>query len=454
MNTNEIDKVYIGSNEVTKLYLGSSLVWEKDAPVGRIIPVGTGTGMLTIDGSNLTYQGSPTTAQPGDTIVIASGTYTATWPNGAINIVNFNLPSGFCEIKADGDLVLDGNIQFRGTNPNKGVSLDFRDIETSFTTYYPEKIIIDEGGVGGYERIKVRGFSYSWLSGDQYFIRHKGHMFPYSSGFAIKDLEISDIEISGSGFFIPIAIGDINDNIDVGYCEDVSVHDITCNGPAEIGTHVWIGNTEGFEVYNVSGTQVQLPETSFHGRFVFAYGRGDLHNIRVSESGGAAAVIQMFSRTAGQKCRIYNISSYNSKRYSTAEFRSHASSVVSGKTFVCDGEADFLSFWTSFDTGEFTSTCLDIYANVDTDIQIRNSVAVNPKAVMAVVNDNGTIPPTIDAGSCVAVANNTTTLLDTNMVPQSGSILIGDGVYVADIPTDINGVTRPNPPSIGACEPA
>lgn len=30
MNTNELDKIYIGANEVTKLYNGSILVWEKN----------------------------------------------------------------------------------------------------------------------------------------------------------------------------------------------------------------------------------------------------------------------------------------------------------------------------------------------------------------------------------------------------------------------------------------
>lgn len=452
MNTNELDRIYIGSAEVDKLYLGSNLVWEKEVPpVGRVINVGSGTGMLTIDGSNLTYEGSPTTAQPGDTIIIAAGTYTATWPQGAINIVNFNLPSGFCTIKAAGTLNLDGNIQFRGSTPNKGVGIDFRGTTVTFTTYYPEKIIIDEAGIGGYERIKVQGISYAWQTGDQYLIRHKAHNLPFSSGVAIKDLEISDITISGSGFYLPIAIGDVNDDITVGYCEDVKVHDVTCEGPAQVGTHIWISNTEGFEVYNIWGDQVQLPEDSFHGRFVYCKGRGDIYNVQVQESGGAAAVIQMFSRAPGQVCRIYNVASYNSKRYSSAEFRSHASTVVNGQTYVCSAEGDFVSFWTTYDTGIFSSTAFDVYTDIATNVQLRNSVAVNPKGVgLSVVNDNGVTVPTTPNN--IAVADNSITLLSTLMVPGEGSVLIGGGVTVAGITADLIGTERPDPPTIGALE--
>ena len=452
VGNNSVNGMFVGASQVARMYLGADLVYDNTPPAGRTINVGSGTGMLIIDGSKLTYEGSPTTAQPGDTIIIAAGTYTATWPQGAINIVNFNLPSGFCTIKAAGTLNLDGNIQFRGSTPNKGVGIDFRGTTVTFTTYYPEKIIIDEDGIGGYERIKIQGIDYEWQTGDQYLIRHKAHNLAYTSGVAIKDLEISDIEISGSGFYLPIAVGDINDNIDVGYCEDVKIHDITCNGPAEVGTHIWVGNTEGFEVYNIWGDQVQLPETSFHGRFVYCKGRGDIYNVGITESGGAAAVVQMFSRTADQTCRMYNIYSYNSKRYSAAEFRSHFDTVVSGKTFVCKGEGSFVSFWTSYDTGIFTSTCFDIYTDITTDIQIKNSVAVNPKGGLSVANDNGANPPTIDTLSCEAVADNSTTLLSAFMVPGPGSILIGGGVAVPGITTDAIETERQDPPTIGALE--
>lgn len=452
VGNNSVNGMFVGASQVARMYLGADLVYDDTAPpVGRTINVGTGSGMLTIDGANLTYEGSPTTAQPGDTIIVAAGTYTATWPQGSINIINFDLPSGFCTIKAAGTLNLDGNIQFRGSTPNKGVGIDFRGTTVTFTTYYPEKIIIDEAGIGGYERIKVQGISYAWQTGDQYLIRHKAHNLPFSSGVAIKDLEISDITISGSGFYLPIAVGDINDDITLGYCEDVKVHDITCEGPAQVGTHIWIGNTEGFEVYNIWGDQVQLPEDSFHGRFVYCKGRGDIYNVQVQESGGAAAVIQMFSRVPGQVCRIYNVASYNSKRYSSAEFRSHASTVVNGQTYVCSAEGDFVSFWTTYDTGIFSSTAFDVYTDIATNVQLRNSVAVNPKGVgLSVVNDNGVTVPT--TSNNIAVADNSTTLLSAFMVPGPGSILIGGGVGVPGITTDAIGTERPDPPTIGALE--
>ena len=80
---------YIGIREVTRRYIGGTLVWEKDIPpMGRIIPVGSGSGDLTVDGTNLVYESNPTTIQDGDTIVIQAGTY------GNIDFLNLELDDG------------------------------------------------------------------------------------------------------------------------------------------------------------------------------------------------------------------------------------------------------------------------------------------------------------------------------------------------------------------------
>lgn len=426
-------------------------------PVGRTINVGSGTGMLVIDGSNLTYEGSPTTAQEGDTIVIAPGTYSSTaWPQGAINIVNFNLPSGFCKITAGGTLTLQANIQFRGASPNKGVDLDFRGQTVSIDEGWGDVIVIDDGAVGGYERIKIRGFNHN-IGADSHFIRHKGNTVPYNNGagtIAIKDLEISHINLDGNGF-IPIVIGGEFDSGDNGYCEDVHVHHITFTGPGTTGTRVQVQNCEGYLIHNVDGANIDVPldENTPHCRFIYAKGRGTAHSNSLTGSSGAVVAMEMFSRTAGQTCYAYNNYSYNSARYSAVEFRSHSAFVQAGVTFVCRAEGDFNSFYTTLNTGVYSCSAYDIYDNISTVYQLRNSVAVNPQQGGAgkIVNDNGTTPP-VEISNIVR-ADNTETLLSAVMVPGPGSILIGAGVNVPAIQEDYLGGVRPNPPTVGAIEP-
>lgn len=338
---------YIGSTQATRIYLGGELVYDNTPPAGRTINVGDGSGTsLVIDGANLTYEGSPTTAQPGDTIVIAPGDYTFTsWPMGSITIQNFNLPSGFCKIKAGGNLNLNGNIQFVGSTPNKGVDLDFDNVNVTFTAGWGDIIVIDENAVGGYERIKIGNITHDIAPEDTYFIRHKGNTVPYNNGsgiISIKDVELYNIHLNGVGSF-PIVIGGEFDSGDNGYCENVYAHHITFTGPGTTGTRLTIQNCEGYLIHDVHGFNLDVPldENTPHCRFIYAKGRGIAYNNSLSGSSGAVIAMEMFSRQSGQLCRAYNNWSYNSARYSAVEFRSNAAFVQSDVTYVCDAEGGF-----------------------------------------------------------------------------------------------------------------
>lgn len=458
MNTNELDKIYIGSAEVDKLYLGSNLVWEKEVPpVGRVINVGSGTGMLTIDGSNLTYEGSPTTAQPGDTIIIAAGNYSASWPAGSINIEGFDLPSGSCKIIPAGNLSLQGPIHLRGVNGNKGVDLDFNNFEITFEEGWGENISLDEDGVGGYERIKIGNISHDISASDSYFIRHKGANVPYNNGagtIAIKDLELHNINLNGVGFQ-PIVIGGEFDNGDNGYCEDVYAHHITFTGPGTTGTRLTIQNCENYLIHDVHGVNLDVPldESTPHCRFIYAKGRGIAYNNSLSGSSGAVIAMEMFSRSSGEICKAYNNWSYNSARYSAVEFRSNSAYIQSGISFVCEAEGDFNSFYTTLNTGVYGCSTYDLYDNISTVYRLRNSVSVNAQqGGVGQIWNGSTITPPVVSDNIIEV-DNTQTLLGTDMKPQAGSILIGAGVNVVDIVSDYYGNERPNPPSIGAVEP-
>lgn len=116
-------------------------------------------------------------------------------------------------------------------------------------------------------------------------------------------------------------------------------------------------------------------------------------------------------------------------------------------------KGDFNSFYTTLNTGVYGCSAYDIYSDMASNIQLRNSVAVNPQQGGTGQIWNGSVitnPTTINN---TVVVDNTTTLLGTDMIPGAGSVLIGAGTHVADITTDYYGEDRPNPPSIGAVEP-
>lgn len=458
VGNNSVNGMFVGASQVARMYLGADLVYDNTPPAGRTINVGDGSGTsLVIDGANLTYEGSPTTAQLGDTIVIAPGNYTFTsWPRGSITIQNFNLPSGFCKIKAGGDLNLDGNIQFFGATPNKGVDLDFDNVNVTFSPGWGDVIVIDESAVGGYERIKIGNITHDITPEDTYFIRHKGISVPYNNGsgiVSIKDLELHNINLDGGGSF-PIVIGGEFDSGDNGYCEDVYAHHITFTGPGTTGSRLRIQNCEGFIVHDVEGVNLDVPldENTPHCRFIFLKGRGVAFNNSLQGSSGAVVAIEMFSRAPGQICRAYNNWSYDSARYSAVEFRSNSAFIQPDVTYVCEGEGDFNSFYTTLNTGVYGCSAYDLYDNVSTVYRLRNSVSVNPQQGGAGQIWNGSVitPPVVS--DCVVSADNSDTMLSAFMTPSPGSVLIGAGVAVLDITTDAIGTERPDPPTVGAFE--
>jgi hypothetical protein len=423
---------------------------------GRVFNVGSGSGMLTIDGSNLMYEGNPTTAQDGDTIVVAPGTYQSTqWPLGAINITNFNLPSGFCRIIPGGKITLQQELDLRGADL-KGVDLDFRDNPLTFGGN-AEKIRLDPTGEGGYERIKIRGFTTEDIAAasNGYVIRHMAKDLAYDNGtgkIAIKDLEISHITITGD-WFKPIFIGndeELTSYGDSGYCEDVYIHHITVP-EGNCSSHIIVGNCQNYLIEENSFQDINNGGSVVHWRMIFAKGFGVIRNCFAINSRGAVATQEMYSRESGQQSRMYNIFSYNSGRYSAVEFRSYTNYHIPGVTFPCSPVADFISAWFVTNFGTYNSTCIDAYGSSTVQVLIRNCVVVNPQNISAIINE-GTIAVGSDA-NMVEVDNDSTLLQAETMIPQHGSILIWNGTPIGDISTDIYGYTRPASPTIGAAEP-
>ncbi len=426
---------------------------------GRIINVGSGTGeTLTIDGANLVYEGLPVSVNAGDTIVIKGGEYGMSWPNGAINIKNIHV-DGWVKITSDGNVIANGSLHLTGTTPLKGVDIDFRTYDVEFIRSDDSLVVIDAAEVGGFENIKLRGFRIHLGSANYSGIFHRGRTVPYNNGLgtiALKGLEVHDVAITGA-CYLPVSIGGVvNSSEDVGYCEDIHIHDLHFSN-SSAATYLNINNVEGFNIHDIDFKSVNINAPGleiYHWRMIFAKGKGKIYNCFARDSGGCVAAIEAFSRTSGQTCSIYNCYNYNPWRYGTTEFRAYTDWIVSGITYDCTLEADFITYYrpSPVPGDVYSATCVDMYSNlaVPKKVNARNCVAVNPQNVTKVVN--GEIG--IDSNNLVVYNNLLTKFNLVTMTPASDSVLKGAGVLRPGVISDLYGTLRLNPPTIGAVEAA
>lgn len=430
--------------------------------VGRVFNIGTGSGQVIIDGSNPLFTGG---LQAGDKIRILLGNYTQNWPWNALVIRNINLPSGSVKIETTGTTTFQGIDIGGASGPVKGVDIDFRGQDVTINVGSGDGYVeIDKGILGGLENIKYRGGKINFTNANHRGITHKAVNLAYNNGVgpvAIKNFEIHDVNFLGTGlsYYQVIYIGgELITNgstvVDNGYVENIHVHDIAFNGQVHSSSHVAINNCKNFLVEDVTLDGVNIDDPSvavYHWRQIYCRGNGVIRNCYARNSGGAVAAIEMYAREAGQVCKIYNVYSYNSWRYGTTEFREYNYNIGVPYMYGCAAEADYLGYYrpTDVPADVYTATCIDNYNDTGRAVDVRNSYAIKPNRISAMVN---TGPTGVNTNNLIATVN-TSTKIDTNtMVPAADSTLKGAGVNRVSIPTDLNGLTRLNPPTIGPVE--
>ncbi|WP_124577052.1 hypothetical protein [Pedobacter sp. KBW06] len=428
---------------------------------GRIIPVGTGTGALTIDGDQLSLNGNPITLQANDVIEIQAGTYQ--W----IDVSNVTFSgAGVIYVKNKGLVIInEGGFNLNGNVPVKNVVFDFASfpgleygLKNTFTGPQ-ERFHIDTHSMGGYENITIRGLEFVnvWDRG----MRLGSHNVDYLntgkkaiSGLLIEKCRFISDNTPEWGGGIDLG-GELNyeTGTDRGYIENVVIRDIKLiGGEGQIS----LGNANNYEIYNITVDKVN-PTATHHARIVFAQGWGEIHHIKGTEHYGNLTCQWVFTRgNVPAEAVVSNVIAYKSRKYSATEFQSFNRFLWPNRTTFCHGKALGI---TAVDMGtnlgvpagnEYTSTAIDIYGMFGAEVTVKDSVAIHPYNCTTVSNG----PISADSSNNLVYADHTgAKLIDfISFKPASDSPLIGAGITDADLTDDYYGVLRALPPTVGAVE--
>lgn len=456
MNTNEIDSIYIGSNEVTKLYSGGVLVWEKEVPIGRTFNInptnapGDDPNTVVLDGDDETKQWYP--LQENDRFIVDPGTYPYI---GFVNIEEAVTIT--CEEDVSSKtLYLSGrqkNVKydFVGNTDGYGLKLTVNELENA-------SIVFDEYSTGGYENLELSGIHItvpSNYSQTPTLLKHNGSSF---NGVAAKNCKLDRWKITGNDKLVTggIMLGsEANTSNNNGYTEGIEISNIVLDGPIITDRIIYLRNTDSAHVHHITLDEINknwaVPQ---HARLILIEGNGIIENCSANDYLGTIGVIHGFTRGSNPKQSIIrNLKGTNNIRYSIAEMDTKYQ--LSGFTYT-NIKATGISCDTIGQDGYAEATCVAI-GTIPTGGQlvVNNCLCINGKGNQGVgfpTNAyNGS--PTSQSGNRVYNNREMAQVSELTLIPNAGSPVIGAGVHDENLLTDFYGNQRPNPPSIGACEP-
>ncbi|SHG40738.1 hypothetical protein [Pedobacter caeni] len=250
---------------------------------GRIIPVGNGTGILNIDGDQLSLNGKAIRLQANDVIEIQAGTYQ--W----IDMCNVTLSvGGVLYVKNNGLVIInEGGFNLYGNKPVKNVVFDFAGfpgLEYGLKNIYTgphARFHIDTHSIGGYQNITIRGLEFVnvWDRG----LRSGGQNIDFTdtgikaiSGLLIEKCRFISDNSPECGGGIKLG-GERNEETGTnkGYIEDVVIRDIELIGGAG---NIYLGNANNYEIYNIKIEGVNTPESG-QEEIITANGWGKIEGI-------------------------------------------------------------------------------------------------------------------------------------------------------------------------------
>lgn len=437
---------------------------------GRTFNVGTGSGDLTIDGSNLIYEGSPTTIQNGDIIEIEGGTYNSiTTTNLSVNETPVIIKNVNDESITSKYFYIEGsqkNINYKFDNNGsvlKGLTLIMESQETMH---------IDRAAVGNVENINISGIKYiieNTTPDGGIFIRHsQDSTISYANGSgttALKNISIENIEFDFTArtdfspwYLMSFNKGELSTSTDTNFIDGIIIRNIRATGPFYTSTAIEIKNCQNALIDDVYFDSLNNDWTDNppHARIILVQGQGIIENCYMRNGMGNVAVIWGYNRLANSSPSIIrNCMSYNSFRYSTAEIQGFSNLIVSGISEAPHYKMLGLVADT-LDTGNYFSGCAgDIYPLLGGTFEARNSVSINGHSNNSGQNNtfNNMAGGTGTLSNNAVYANRTLAgVEDETYIPQLGSPLIGAGIANIDMVDDYYGNIRPNPPAIGAAE--
>ena len=283
---------------------------------GRSFAVGTGSGNLSIDGSNFVISGTKIDFKNGDTVKIKGGAY------NSIAIRNVSVPSGARVIFINnGQVVMSGGKQLTVSNLNNVTISGAGESETArgFTfinsTY---RAITLSGSINNFtiqnmlfQNVQDYVICYPDLGSRLY----NGAANSYSTNLAFLNLDAYNV-----GPLIVLG-GDITSNGFMGLVKKLEVANVLCTNSPTPGAIVSLGDVEDFLIHDNRVDNVNSANDTHNGIF-FVRGNGKFYNNIVTNHQGNALRLWQYSLDDNIKTiEIYNNIVYNSRKYSGFEIQ-------------------------------------------------------------------------------------------------------------------------------------
>lgn len=286
--------------------------------LGRVLPIGTGTGNLIIDGSTMGLKCN-------DIIKVKGGTY-----NG-IDVQNINAGCPIY-IKNDGLVEMAGNWDHMHiTNvSNLSISGDGTlGIDKGFVSrdnLYYHSIILN----GSTQNLTIQNFSFSNIGNIVIYntgtnVYKPGVISSYTDG-----LHILNNTCTNSSTFIQFG-GDVISGVITGLVKNLEIANLNFSN-SDCGVVVFAANADSYDIHNNTITDVNPTNNNHNGIFMIKGSGAFHHNLVKNHQGNAIrAWIRSFG-TIPQDVLIYNNVVVNSRKYSAFEVQSFENELSPGVT--------------------------------------------------------------------------------------------------------------------------
>ena len=285
---------------------------------GRIVPLGTGSGDLMIDGNTLGVKCN-------DVIKVHSGTYSS------ITIKNINIGcnvtvqnDGLVQITGNNDHMFLSNVSNLTISGNgtSGISRGF----VSRDNPQHRSIII----TGAAHDLTIQGFSFKNIGDYVIYFNNSQGIYNGSVGSYSDNIKLLNNDCDNTGVFLQME-GSISDGVIKGLVKHLEIAYLTFKN-SNSGHAVQVENADDYNIHHNTITDVNSTNNAHNGIFTMMGSGSFHHNLITNHQGNAIRAWARSFGTTPKDILIYNNTVVNSRKYSGFEVQSFSYYMIAGKT--------------------------------------------------------------------------------------------------------------------------
>jgi hypothetical protein len=331
---------------------------------GRIIPLGTGSGNLIIDGSTLSLKCN-------DVIQIQTGTYSTI----TVRNINAGCPitiqnKGLVQVSGNTDhwlLANVSNLVVTG-NGDPNISKGF----VSRDNPQHRSIIL----TGAIHDLTIQNFAFKNI-GDYVVYRVYSNVayVPGDESTYTNNLKFFNIDCENTSSFLQFD-GGTDNGIITGLAKNLEIAYLSFKN-SNCGHVAFIGNADDYNIHHNTITDINPTNDNHNGIFTIK-GTGSFHHNLVRNHQGNA--IRAWAKTIGTTPKdvlIYNNTVVNSRKYSAFEVQSFSSEMMSGKTTYSNIKVYNNICGDLNKSGDWVGVILDVYSLEGGKCEVYNNTGFN-----------------------------------------------------------------------------